>query len=142
MRKYLLTFMCILTAGLMAMCGCNNGKDVEDKMDVNVKNEDGFYEIDQDVAKEIMDSEEDIVILDVRSKEEYDEGHIIGAMVIPHDEIEDLAEEMILDKDKTILVYCRSGNRSKVAAKALAEVGYTDVREFGGIITWEYETEK
>lgn len=93
-------------------------------------------------AKEIMDSQEGYIILDVRTQEEYDEGHIPGAILIPNTEIEDRAEEVLTDKDQLILVYCRSGRRSKLAAEILAELGYTNIREFGGIIDWPYEVEK
>ena len=92
-------------------------------------------------AKQIMDSEEGYIILDTRTQEEYDEGHIPGAIVIPHDEITDRAEEELPDKDQLLLVYCRSGRRSKLAAEALVELGYTNIKEFGGIIDWPYETE-
>ena len=92
-------------------------------------------------AKQIMDSEEGYIILDTRTEEEYDEGHIPGAIVISHDEIEEKAEQLLPDKDQLLLVYCRSGRRSKIAAEALAELGYTNIKEFGGIIDWPYETE-
>ena len=92
-------------------------------------------------AKEIMDTEEGYIILDVRTQEEYDQGHIPGAILIPDTEIETKAEEVLTDKDQLILVYCRSGRRSKIAAEALVELGYTNIKEFGGIIEWPYETE-
>ena len=93
-------------------------------------------------AKEIMDSEEGYIILDVRTQEEYDQGHIPGAILIPNTEIEEKAEGVLTDKNQLILVYCRSGRRSKIAAEALAELGYTNIKEFGGIIDWPYEVEK
>lgn len=92
-------------------------------------------------AKALMDSEEGYVILDVRTQAEYDEGHIPGAVVIPNTEIESRAEEELPDKDQLILVYCRSGRRSKNAAGILAELGYTNIREFGGILDWPYAVE-
>ena len=92
-------------------------------------------------AKQIMDTEEGYVILDVRTQEEYDEGHIPGAILIPNTEIEVRAEEELTDKDQLILVYCRSGRRSKLVAEALVELGYTNIKEFGGIIDWPYEVE-
>ena len=93
-------------------------------------------------AKEIMDSEEGYIILDVRTQEEYDQGHIPGAIVIPQDKIAEKAEQVLTDKNQLILVYCRSGRRSKLAAEALIELGYTNIKEFGGIIDWPYEVEK
>lgn len=100
-----------------------------------------YKQISAKEAKEIMDSDEEYVLLDVRSEEEFYEKHIPGAIVIPHTEIEDRAEEELPDKEKKILVYCRSGNRSKIAAQILADLGYTGVFEFGGISSWPYETE-
>ena len=92
-------------------------------------------------AKEIMDSREGYIILDVREQEEFDQGHVPGAILIPYTKIEDQAEEHLPQKDQLILVYCRSGRRSKIAAEALAELGYTNIKEFGGIIDWPYEVE-
>lgn len=100
-----------------------------------------YKQISQKEAKEIMDSMEEHVILDVRTKEEYDEKHIPGALLIPNEEILERAEAELPDKEITILVYCRSGNRSKAASEKLAELGYTNVLEFGGINTWPYEIE-
>ena len=93
-------------------------------------------------AKALMDSESGYIILDTREQYEYDEGHIPGAILIPYGEIADRAENELPDKDQLILVYCRSGRRSKIAAEELVKLGYTNVKEFGGIIDWEYETTK
>ena len=93
-------------------------------------------------AKVLMDSESGYIIIDARTQEEYDEGHIPGAILIPEYEIADRAEKELPDKDQLILVYCRSGRRSKIAAEELVKLGYTNVKEFGGIIDWEYETVK
>ena len=92
-------------------------------------------------AKAVMDSREDYVILDVREQEEYDEGHIPGAILIPYGQIPEKAEQLLQDKDQLLLVYCRSGRRSKIAAESLVELGYTNIMEFGGIIDWPYEVE-
>ena len=92
-------------------------------------------------AKEIMDTQTGYIILDTRTQEEYDEGHIPGAILIPYDEIAEKAEAMLTDRNQLLLVYCRSGRRSKIAAETLVELGYTNIREFGGIIDWPYEVE-
>ena len=92
-------------------------------------------------AKQIMDSEEGYIILDTRTQAEYDEGHIPGAIVISHDEITEKAEQLLPNKVQLLLVDCRSGRRSKLAAEALVELGYTNIKEFGGIIDWPYEVE-
>lgn len=89
-----------------------------------------------------MDEESDYIIVDAREQSEYDEAHIKGAIVIPYTSIENEAAEKLPDKDQLILVYCRSGRRSKIAAQSLANMGYTNVKEFGGIIDWQYEIEK
>ena len=93
-------------------------------------------------AKALMDSESGYIIIDARTQEEYDQGHIPEAIMIPEYEIADRAEKELPDKDQLILVYCRSGRRSKIAAEELVKLGYTHVKEFGGIIDWEYETVK
>ena len=93
-------------------------------------------------AKALMDSESGYIIIDARTQEEYDQGHIPGAIMIPEYEIADRAEKELPDKAQLILVYCRSGRRSKIAAEELVKLGYTNVKEFGGIIDWEYEIVK
>ena len=100
-----------------------------------------YLNITAEEAKQIMDSEEGYIILDVRTQEEYDQGHIPGAILIPDTEINAKAEEVLTDKEQLLLVYCRSGRRSKLAAEALVELGYTNIKEFGGIIDWPYEVE-
>ena len=100
-----------------------------------------YVNITAEEAKKMMDTEEGYIILDVRTQEEYNQGHIPGAIVISHEEIAEKAEDVLTDKDQLILVYCRSGRRSKLAAEALVELGYTNIKEFGGIIDWPYEVE-
>ena len=103
--------------------------------------EDATYEqITPAEAKALMDSEQEYIILDVRTPEEFAEGHIAGAILIPDYEIGERAERILTDKDLLILVYCRSGRRSKNAASELAALGYTNIKEFGGINDWEYGT--
>ena len=100
-----------------------------------------YMNITAQQAKEIMEQEEGYVILDTRTQEEYDTGHIPGAILIPYDEVKEKAEAQLADKDQLILVYCRSGRRSKLAAEDLVALGYTNIKEFGGIIDWPYEVE-
>ena len=100
-----------------------------------------YVNITAEEAKQIMDNEEGFIILDVRTQEEYDQGHIPGAILIPDTEIKAKAEDVLTDKEQMILVYCRSGRRSKLAAETLVELGYTNIKEFGGIIDWPYEVE-
>ena len=100
-----------------------------------------YQQVDAETAKKLMDTEDDYVILDARTQTEYDEGHIPGAILIPHDTVATAAEDAPPDKGQLILVYCRSGNRSKQASQALVDLGYTNVVEFGGINSWPYEVE-
>ena len=100
-----------------------------------------YEQITQEEAKQIMDTTNGYILLDTRTQEEYDQSHIPGALLIPHTEIAQRAADELPDKDQVILVYCRSGNRSKQASEVLAELGYTNVKEFGGINTWPYEVE-
>ena len=100
-----------------------------------------YVNITAEEAKTIMDTQEGYIILDARAQDEYDQGHIPGAILLPYDETAQKAETVLPDKDQLILVYCRSGRRSKIAADDLVKLGYTNIREFGGIIDWPYETE-
>ena len=129
MKKLMLL---LLAAILLAGCGQTKENDREAV----------YVNITAQEAKQIMDTEEDYIILDVRTQEEYDEGHIPGAILIPNTEIEARAEKELSDRDQLILVYCRSGRRSKLASEALVALGYTNIKEFGGIIDWPYEVEK
>ena len=101
----------------------------------------GYEQISAQKAKEIMDSSADYIIIDARTDEEFAQGHIQGAVLIPEYEIRSRAEQELPDKEALILVYCRSGRRSKLAAEELVSLGYTNIKEFGGIIDWPYETE-
>ena len=104
--------------------------------------ENNYQQITQEAAKEMMDTQE-VLILDVREQHEYDSGHIPGAVLLPVGTItKDTAAAVIDDLDTVVLVYCRSGNRSKTASQALVDLGYTNIYEFGGINTWPYEIEK
>ena len=136
---------CILLSGCgdATSIGIIGGADGPTSIIVAEKGEKAMYEqITAEEAKKIMDSGEEHIVLDTREQDEFDSGHIPGAILIPYTEIENKAEEMMPDKDKLILVYCRSGRRSKIAAESLAKLGYTNVKEFGGIIDWPYEIEK
>ena len=117
---------------LLTACGCENKEETMLT----------YKSVSAQEAKELMDKEESYIILDVRTDEEYEQGHIKNAVLIPDYEIEARAEKELPDKDQLIMVYCRSGRRSKNASDILVSLGYTNVVEFGGIIDWEYEIEK
>lgn len=93
-------------------------------------------------AKKIMDEESGYIILDVRTEEEYNSGHIPNAICIPNETIDSSVENTLKDKEQLILVYCRSGNRSRQASNKLSKLGYTNIKEFGGIINWPYDVVK
>ena len=98
-----------------------------------------YTRISQDEAMQMMQEQTDYLIVDVRRPDEFAEGHIAGAINVPSDDITDDMPELLPDKNQVLLIYCRSGNRSKEASKKLADIGYTNVYEFGGINTWEGE---
>ena len=98
-----------------------------------------YTQISQDEAMQMMQDQTDYLIVDVRRPDEFAEGHIAGAINVPNEEITDEMPELLPDKDHLLLIYCRSGNRSKEASQKLADIGYTNVYEFGGINTWEGE---
>ena len=128
MRKLILILLAVV---LLTACGNTNENNQEA----------AYMNITAEEAKQIMDTETGYIILDVRTQEEYDESHIPGAIVIPNTKIETRAEQELTDKGQMILVYCRSGRRSKQAAEILVTLGYTNIKEFGGIIDWPYEVE-
>lgn len=128
-----------VTVLLILLAGCSSNADETEMTEMNSGT---YQQISQDEAKSIMDSQSGYIIVDAREQYEYDEGHIKDAIVIPYTEIEAKAEKMLPDKEQLILVYCRSGRRSKIAAQSLADMGYTNVKEFGGIIDWQYDIVK
>ena len=146
--KIILCMICTLICTLFASCaddksiGVIGSADGPTSIIITPKEGKNMYQqITPEMAKKIMDSGVEHIILDTREQDEYDSGHIPGAILIPYTEIEDKAEQILSDKDALILVYCRSGRRSKIASESLAGLGYTNVMEFGGIIDWEYDVE-
>ena len=122
--------LALILAMLLVLTGCG-GTTVENT----------YHQITQEAAKDMMDTQE-VIVLDVREQDEFDAGHIPGAVLLPVGTItKDTAAAVIPELDSLVLVYCRSGNRSKTASKALADLGYSNVYEFGGINTWPYEVE-
>ena len=125
--KHMISLILVM---LLALTGCG-GTEVENT----------YQQISQEEAKTMMDTQE-VVILDVREQDEFDAAHIPDAVLLPVGTIsQETAASVIPSYDSVVLVYCRSGNRSKTASSALAELGYTNIYEFGGISTWPYEVE-
>lgn len=141
--KKVLVLMLTINIILFSAACTNSVSVTQSQSETSAQSEKLQYEqIDAHKAKEIMDTEEDYVILDVREADEYAQGHIEGAVLLPYEDVPNKAEVVLHDKEQLILVYCRSGRRSKIAAQSLADMGYTNVKEFGGIIDWPYETVK
>lgn len=126
-----LVLMLLISLSLFGLTACQDGG-----------NNATYEQITPQQAKEIMDTEQEYIIIDARTEEEFAEGHIENAILIPEYEIKDRAEKELPDKDALILVYCRSGRRSKIASEELVKLGYTNVKEFGGIIDWPYDVVK
>ena len=101
-----------------------------------------YKQISMAEAKKIMSTEKEYILLDARTHEEYADGHIPGAICVPNETIGVKQPVELPDKEKKILVYCRSGNRSRQAAAKLAAMGYSNIVEFGGIMDWDGEIEK
>ena len=149
MKKIKGTIALLTVVLTLLSCGCSKENDMKND---NTTKENitenttikslGYEQISGEQAKQIMDTETGYIIIDARTQEEFDEGHIENAILIPEYEIAERAEKELTDKNQLILVYCRSGRRSKIASQALVDLGYTNVKEFGGIIDWEYEIVK
>ncbi len=106
----------------------------------NKKEEVQLKKISTEKVYELID-DSSVAIIDVREKFEYEEGHLKNSILIPQGSIEDI-EDYVDDKDKMIIVYCRSGRRSEAAGNVLVDMGYTNVHDMGGILSWKYEVEK
>ena len=130
MRKIKLLITMILSAMLLSACGSSGCSSS------------GYRRISMDEAVEMMKKESGYIILDVRRPDEYVEGHIPEAINVPNEEIGTAEIAELPNKSQLILVYCRSGRRSKEASEKLVKLGYTNVVEFGGILDWKGEIEK
>ena len=120
-RKDLVLIMALIMAAAFLLIACGGP---------------GYKQISQDEAMKIMEEESGFLIVDVRRPDEFAEGHIEGAINVPNEGITDEMPEELPDKDQLLLIYCRTGRRSKEASEKLAKIGYTNVYEFGGISTW------
>lgn len=125
MKKF---FVVLLLGLLLAGCAAAPAADAS------------YRQISMSQAQQLMESEDDYIILDVRTQAEFAEKHIPGAINIPNETIGEEAIPQLPDKGQLVLVYCRSGNRSKQASEKLVQLGYTNVVEFGGINDWPGET--
>ncbi|MBR3266040.1 MAG: rhodanese-like domain-containing protein [Erysipelotrichaceae bacterium] len=142
MKKRTFTSILFLLISII-LFSCSFKEDTADNEDnsVNETEKAQYHVISATEAKKMMDEKDDYLIIDVRTEEEYAEGHITGAINIPNEVIKDQADEKLADKNQLLLIYCRSGRRSKEAAFKLLDLGYSNVYDFGGIIDWTYGTE-
>ena len=138
MRQILL--FAALTASLSLLAGCALSKAKADTVE-DMTGKAAYHKISAEEAYEMMASQE-VVVVGVRTREEYDGGHIENAILVPNESIGSEMPETLPDKEATLLIYCRSGRRSKDAAQKLLELGYQSVYDFGGVIDWPYELVK
>ena len=139
MVKQIVKILFIAALSCVLFAGC---KEADTGMEGKAAMEEAAYrQVSMEEAMELMKTEENYIILDVRTQEEYDEKHIPGALLVPNETIGTSEIPELPDKDQMILVYCRSGNRSKQASEKLAALGYTNIIEFGGINDWPGEVE-
>lgn len=137
-----IALVCILIFGLTACAFSNNKGNSSANNQAKVEESSPSYKnIKPEEAKKLLESDREIILLDVRTPSEYAEKHIPASTLIPLDQIEKEAPRKISNKDTQIIVYCRSGSRSVAAAKALVNMGYTNVNNLGGINSWPYDTE-
>lgn len=129
MRHTYKRILAVLLVAVMMFTGCGGPSDA------------GYKQVNAQEAQAMMSEASEYIILDVRTPEEYEEEHIKGAVNVPNESIGDEEIETLPDKTQQIFVYCRSGNRSKQAAKKLVDAGYTNIIEFGGIKDWNGATE-
>ena len=124
----------LITALFIGLTGCAYNQKMDGDGMVR-----SYTQISQEEAMEMMQKDDGHIIVDVRRQDEYDQGHIPGAILIPNETIDTEMPEELPDKEQIILIYCRRGNRSKEAAQKLFDMGYDNVYEFGGINTWSGE---
>ena len=140
MRQILLLFLAgfaVLFALLLS--GCTLSKTKADTAE-DMTDKAAYHKLSAEEAYEMMISQE--IVVDVRTREEYDGGHIENAVLVPNESIGSEMPETLPDKEATLLIYCRSGRRSKDAAQKLLALGYQSVYDFGGVIDWPYELVK
>jgi len=128
-----MTFLAVIM--IMLLAGCSSAEQVTEGDDM----EQSYTSISQEEARKMMAQDDGHIIVDVRRQNEYDAGHIPGAVLIPNESISDSRPDELTDPDQVILIYCRTGNRSRQAAQKLFDMGYTNVYEFGGIADWTGE---
>ena len=138
MRRPIYLLMFVMLAVLLLLMGCSSKDQSKDGDGAASSREtaDSYRQISQEEAMRMMENDDGHIVVDVRRRDEYDAGHIPGAVLIPNESIGTERPEELPDLEQVILIYCRSGNRSKQAAQKLFDMGYSNIYEFGGINTW------
>jgi rhodanese-related sulfurtransferase len=136
MKKIVALLLVLVLAVTLISCKSDKNETEDENMNTFT-----YSDIKPEEAKRMLETEENVVLLDVRTPSEYTQSHIPNSVLIPLDTLQKKAVEQLPDKDSVILVYCRSGNRSRTASKILSILGYKNVRNLGGIIDWPYETQ-
>lgn len=141
-RRMIMIGMALTFVLCLVIIGCGRKSEADNNVIDNKDEENSYKSISMSEAEDMMKNEKDYIILDVRTAEEYKEGHIPNAINVANETIgeDEIAE--LPDKDQLIMVYCRSGRRSKLAASKLVKLGYTNIVEIGGIIDWKGDIEK
>ena len=142
MKRFFVIVIVIVVLLSISSCSGKAAVIPDNQNNDEISTQGGYFSMKQDEAKRNLEEDSSILLVDVRTPQEYEELHIPGSVLIPLDSIKDEAENKLPNKEDTIYVYCRSGNRSGSAAKILAELGYKKVYNIGGITTWPYETDK
>lgn len=141
-RRMIMIGMALTFVLCLVIIGCGRKSEADNNVIDNKDEGNSYKSISMSEAEEMMKNEKDYIILDVRTAEEYKEGHIPNAINVANETIgeDEIAE--LPDKDQLIMVYCRSGRRSKLAASKLVKLGYSNIVEIGGIIDWKGDIEK
>jgi len=146
MKRFFGFAVCAFIFAVLMGCGEKNAASSvlpEQKIEeITVEKRSQYRKISPQEAKEMLDKNPEIILVDARNEDEYAEVRIPGSLLIPKDVVEEKAPQALPDKDAVILVYCKGGGRSKIAAETLIGMGYTNVYDMGGITDWPYETEK
>lgn len=141
-RRMIMIGMALTFVLCLVIIGCGRKSEADNNVIDNKDEGNSYKSISMSEAEEMMKNEKDYIILDVRTAEEYKEGHIPNAINVADETIGEDEISELPNKDQLIMVYCRSGRRSKQAASKLVKLGYTNIVEIGGIIDWKGDIEK
>ena len=143
LKKFILFGMFVMPMSILLSCSSQSYNNVNnsiiERQNLSESGQNNYISVSPEVAKKMMDDSEDYIILDVRTEDEYNDFHIKNSILLPDYDVRRRAKDILVDKAQKIFVYCRTGVRSKLAARTLEDLGYSNVIEFGGIVKWPYE---